>query len=182
MSEPDSLPAAASPAVLSTEPPKPCDRCGTFLREEPILVGSRSVCSACATALRQEQKLYPYGYILALGVLGNFAVGGVLAALCWKRLEDRTRMWTAAAVAGAGVIWLVVLLVFEPVVRLALPLNVVGTFAALGPYKHTWLQHRRAGGARANLLLPVVITIGCMLGVMTLYVLFAMATGQLEEG
>jgi len=33
-----------------------------------------------------------------------------------------------------------------------------------------------------DLLLPVLVSIGCMLGVMTLYLLFEMATGQLEEG
>jgi uncharacterized membrane protein YeaQ/YmgE (transglycosylase-associated protein family) len=142
----------------------PCPRCGTFLSGVPVKVWERRVCESCATLLREEARLYPYAYIMALGILGNFGFAAILSAINWKRLGDRSRMRNAIIVAVLAGGWIAFLLA-KDVSGGGLFINIIGSVMAAQGMKEAWEEHRKADGARANLVWPLVIGLGSFLGV-----------------
>lgn len=171
--------AQASPPV-APGPQLACDRCGTFVASSEVSsIGPRRVCRACAAVLRKEIKLYPYAYVLVMGLLGNFAIAAVLSALNWRRLGDKERTRISLVVAGLGLVWIVALLWFD-LGRLGFPANIGGTLAVTNGFNKIYAQHRKEGGARANMLWPVLILIGLFALAVAGYVGYAMATGNLE--
>ncbi|WNG44992.1 hypothetical protein F0U60_13450 [Archangium minus] len=151
---PDALPAP------SEGPGVPCDRCGTFVQGAPEQIGPRRVCEACAALLRKEIRLYPTWYIYLWGVLLNFTIAGVLSAINWKRLGDRTRMRNSVLVAVFGVAWTALVLFLQFKMGAGLFINVIGSRVAAQSLQDVYEQHKKAGGARANLLWPLVISVG----------------------
>jgi hypothetical protein len=121
-----------------------------------VKVWERRVCESCAALLRQETRLYPYEYILALGILGNFAFAAVLSAINWKRMGDKVRMRNAILLAVLGVGWLV-FMVAKDVKGGGCVVNIIGSLVAAQGLKEGWAEHKKAQGARANLLWPLLI-------------------------
>jgi hypothetical protein len=141
----------------------PCERCGTFIQGEPFTFGPKEVCESCSILLRQQIRLYSTNYTLVLGLLGNFAMAGVLCAINWKRLGDRTRMRNATIVAVVGVVWVAFGMVYNVPGGVMLGANIIGTMVAMQSMKDAYQQHRREGGADANKLWPVLSLIGVIL-------------------
>jgi hypothetical protein len=147
----DSLPSPCEGAGV------PCERCGTFVQGKPEQVGVREVCAACAPLLRQELRLYPTWYVYVLGIGLNFTLAGVLSAINWKRLGDRTRMRNSLIVTALAVACSGLMLAYDNRVFSALT-NLIGTGVAAQALGPAYEQHRKAGGARANLFWPPLIT------------------------
>lgn len=144
----------------SEGPGVPCDRCGTFVQGAPEQIGPRRVCEACAALLRKEIRLYPTWYIYVWGVLLNFTVAGILSAINWKRLGDRTRMRNSVLVAVFGAAWTALVLFLQFRAGAGLLINIIGTRVATQALSDVYEQHKKAGGVRANMLWPVVIGVG----------------------
>ncbi|HEY0093772.1 MAG TPA: hypothetical protein VGB96_05585 [Archangium sp.] len=172
MSEPATLqPVLPSPS-LAEEPGVPCERCGTFLQGKPRNVGVRRVCETCASLLRKQLRLYPTWYVSALGILINFTLAGALSAINWNRLGDRSRMRNALVITAAGVLWSMLIMARSYEVddgltgrMLSLVINLVATQVAAQALKPEYAQHVQQGGARANLLWPLLIGIGTIVAV-----------------
>ncbi len=163
MSEPALL--QTSPEGLALPSPSegagvPCERCGTFVQGEPVQVGVRRVCEACAPLLRKELRLYPTWYVYVLGIVINFTLAGVLSAINWKRLGDRTRMRNSLLIAAFGAIWTTLVVAFEFRPGGGIIINIIGARVAAQALDSAYQQHKRAGGARANLLWPLLVIAG----------------------
>jgi hypothetical protein len=174
-------PEAALPVPTSQ---LPCERCGTFMPGDPIRVGTRQVCASCAATLRKELRLYPYVYVLVVGTLFNFCLAGILAGLNWKRLGDKPRARNAFIIAALGVVWMGVLIFLDTAMRGAVILNFIGARVAAQGLDEVYKQHKAAGGTRANLIWPVVYTLGVFVALVLGYTAFLIATDGLppEEG
>jgi len=144
-----------------------------------VEVAGRKVCVLCASQFVRDARplrpLWPTLYIFAIGLLSPVAPP-VLAALNWLRLGDarRARACLFLVVAGgvATVGQMVTVMEKLPPER-QWPFSVAGLLVAffstvaLAP---RYAEHRHRGGPRANLLVPVgltlVMTLGLMLGVL----------------
>jgi hypothetical protein len=140
----------------------PCDRCGTFIQGAPEKIGPRRVCESCAALIRKELKLYPTWYIYLWGILGNFTFAGIFSAINWKRLGDKTRMRNAIIMTVFGMVLTVAIILLQFRSYGALIINILGTRAAAQTLDAVYEQHKRGGGARANLLWPLAIFLGAL--------------------
>jgi hypothetical protein len=177
-------PSGPSPEALpspSERPGVPCDRCGTFIQEAPEKIGPRLLCESCAVLLRKELRLYPTWYIYLWGILGNFAFAGIFSAINWKRLGDKTRMRNAIIMAVFGVVLTAAVIALQFRSYGGLIINIFGTRGAVQSLDDVYQRHKAAGGARANLLWPLVITVGAILLMAIGYAVYLDATGQLED-
>ncbi len=174
-------PEAALPVPTSQ---LPCERCGTFVPGDPIRVGTRQVCEACASHLRKELRLYPYLYVLLVGSFFNFALAGILAGINWKRLGDKTRARNAFIIAALGGAWMVMMIALDTSMRGGLILNFIGARVAVQAMEQPYKKHREAGGGRANLIWPVVATLGVFVALVLVYTGILLVTEGLppEEG
>jgi len=184
MSEPALLPP--SPAGVDLPSPSegagvPCERCGTFVQGEPERVGVREVCAACASLLRKELRLYPTWYVYVLGIVLNFTLAGVLSAINWKRLGDRIRMRNSLLIAAFGALWTTLVVVFEFRAGGGIIINIIGTRVAAQALESAYDQHKRAGGPRANLLWPILITAGLLALVVVAAAVYYALTEQIPE-
>ncbi len=163
-------PALANPDSGHPLPPPVCARCGTFLSE-----GARGPeCDACRErqeAARRTRGLYPRWYVLTLGILVNFTIAGVLAALNWRALGDRVRMRNAWIVAAIGAVASAVVITSE-VGRLGLLLNVIGSVVAAQGLEPVLKAHFEAGGKRASLLKPVGLILAALILLIAILALF----------
>jgi hypothetical protein len=163
----------------------PCRRCGTFIQGVPALVNARLLCQPCAALIRRRSmKLYPYFYMNAVGIIVNLAMGGAMAAINWKRLGNKRRMWVAIGVMVSGLVWSVVffneaLLIYggpgllpQSIPRMPYLLRVTwqiaGTLVATLGMNSAIEQHREAGGAFANRLWPVLLYFAFFMSIFTL--------------
>jgi hypothetical protein len=164
MSDTVAVDPSAPPLAADVAAPVPCERCGTFVQGAPVKVWTQKVCESCATLLRQEVQLYPYGYILGVGILGNFALAAILCALNWKRLGDTSRMRNAIVMSVIGGAWVAFMLI-KDIQGGGCFVNLIGSVVASQGLKEVWEEHKKAGGARANLVWPVVLGVGGILSV-----------------
>ncbi|PTL78527.1 hypothetical protein [Vitiosangium sp. GDMCC 1.1324] len=165
---------------LSEEARVPCERCGTFLLGAPRKIGPRRVCKACARLLRDEIALYPTGYIYVWGILINVTFAGIFAAINWKRLGNRTRMWNAVIVAVCGVVWTLIAINLPNIACAGFIINLIGTRIAAQTLDEEYERHKKEGGARASLLWPVIISLGAMmLLVVAIFAIAALTPGGL---
>jgi hypothetical protein len=144
-----------------------CSRCGSFA-QELLTFGEQRLCVDCSNRFVEQQrqvKLYPAGYLWAVGLLGNGAISSLLAALNWKRLGQPERARTAwmltALCLGVSVVTIAVpalprVMIF--VVSLAATRQVV---EGLGPL---YDEHRARGGRRASLMLPMLAVVALFIG------------------
>lgn len=159
----------------------PCDRCGTFIPGTPEKIGPRLLCESCAELVRKELRLYPTWYIYLWGILGNFTFAGIFSAINWKRLGDKDRMRNAILLAVTGLVLTTVVVLLELRSYGGLIINVIGTRVAVQTLDEVYKRHKEGGGARANLLWPLVITVGGFVLMAIAYAVYLDATGQLDE-
>jgi hypothetical protein len=163
----------AKPTVATQAQMIACERCGTFVAYAER-VFRRPLCADCAARVREERrriKLYPAGYLWALGILGNGAIAAVLGAINWSRVNEPKRArsaWILAAfclaVSAMGVA------AGRPYSRVVgLLASLMATQPVLEGWRSLYAEHRRLGGGRASLLLPVAIIAGPMLAAAALY-------------
>jgi hypothetical protein len=184
MSESATLQSGISPDAFPSptgRPGVPCDRCGTFIQGAPEKLGPRQVCGSCAALLRKELRLYPTWYIYTFGILLNFTFAGICSAINWKRLGDRTRMRNSAIMAAVGIAWTTAVIVLEFNSFGGMFINIIGTRVAAQSLDDVYKQHKEAGGARANLIWPLVITVGVFVLLVGAYAVYLGLTGQLTE-
>lgn len=180
--QPSLAPPVPTPA---DEPGVPCERCGTFIQEEPRKVDVHLLCETCAPLLRKEIRLYPTWYVFVLGIVVNFTIASALSAINWKRLGDRTRMRNASILAVCGVAWTVLVMGLEFKAKggyiLTNIINIIGTTVAAQALDGAYKQHKQQGGSRANLLWPPLIAVSAILAVGISYDLFFELTRPTPE-
>ncbi len=171
--------SAATPDPASAIPSLVCERCGAFA---PALekVFRRPICPACAARVREEHrgiKLYPAGYLWAVGLLGNGAIAAALGAINWSRVREPKRArsaWILTAfcftvsvmAVAAGRSW------SRFVMLLA---SVLATQPVLEGWKSLYAEHRRLGGRRASLVLPVAVVAVPVLAALAVYAFWAVS-------
>ncbi len=143
------------------EPPQflPCTRCGTFAKARLTLLEKHRWCEGCTALLAKELRLWPYGYLVAVGALLNFVPAAVMLALNWRRLQLPARargMWIAA---GLGYLLLAVLIVADSAPGIQCGINAVITFIMARSYAPVWKELKGAGFKRANVVLPILLTL-----------------------
>ncbi|HEX8824557.1 MAG TPA: hypothetical protein VF794_31840 [Archangium sp.] len=181
MSEPAPLPTSSDGLPLpapSEASGVPCERCGTFIQGEPQQIGVRQVCESCAPLLRKELRLYPTWYVYVLGIVLNFTLAGILSAINWKRLGDKTRMRNSLIITAFGVAWSTLVVVFEFKAGGGIITNIIGTRVAAQALAGVYDEHKKAGGARANLLWPLVSLVGAFALLVVVAVVYLGLTGQ----
>jgi hypothetical protein len=162
----------------------PCPRCGSFVDPAELvkfIVGGRTgvaaFCASCVERLRVEHrtlKLYPFGYLGAVGVLLTYALAGVTAGINWHRLGNDRRARICYAIS-ATVVPLVVLLSRFPVIPslIVMSVNLTLTAVVCEGLKAPLALHKQLGGPRASLLLPIVsmaasvVAIGVFVGLVS---------------
>jgi hypothetical protein len=186
MTEPLSLKPGLSPDARplpsgSVGSGVPCDRCGTFVQGTPEQLGTYRVCEACVPVLRKEIRLYPTWYVYVWGILLNVTFAGIFSAINWKRLGDKVRMRNAIIVTVLGVVASAALITFASSSRIGFFMNIAGTQVAAQALDAAYKRHKAEGGARANLLWPLVITVGVFVLIAIAFGVYLDATGQLDE-
>ncbi|WNG13813.1 hypothetical protein [Cystobacter fuscus] len=106
----------------------------------------------------KEIRLYPSWFIILLGFCLNFTFAGILSAINWKRLGERSLMRYASFYAALGAV-LTVLYSLSDFERpfLVFVINGCATFLASFDVNVVYARHKKNGGARANLLWPALI-------------------------
>lgn len=141
-----------------------CSRCGAFSDSVERVLTS-SLCPGCAARQRERQqgiKLYPSGYLWAIGILVNGTVAAVLSALNWSRVGQPKRAQTAWILAGVCLAVSVVVISAGSGMFVVTVASLVTLRTVLDGWKPLYEEHRRIGGRRASLVLPVVVLMGVL--------------------
>jgi hypothetical protein len=153
-----------------------CTRCGTFITGPSAFeLGERRWCAACVEVLKREVRLWPYGYVLGVGALLNFVPAAVLLGLNWQRLGETKQargMWVAAAI---GLVVFGALLASGSSKGAGCGVNLALSVLLARPYREPWKKLKALGFGRANVWLPVVLTV---VGVIVCSVGLMAASGQ----
>jgi hypothetical protein len=163
-----------------------CSRCGTFVSMlELAELEPAPLCVDCSKRIRAV-KLFPYPFVLAIGLLFNATAGLALAAINYHRINDPRRR--ALAIAGA-IAWIVGGLAMQagllglqtaaqngkdPMQTMNLMVLLEGAaFVISGGLmllltsrlKAVWAEHK-ALGQRAGLVLPIAagLALGIVIG------------------
>jgi hypothetical protein len=164
---------AGNEGAPAVEPPRIiCPRCGAFT-ESVERVLEATLCPSCAVRERERQqdiKLYPSGYLWTLGILGNGAIAAVLSALNWSRVRRPERAQTAGIVAGVCLVVSVVAAIIPRKTSVIITvMSVISTKTVLEGWKPLYEAHRRMGGRRASLMLPIVVLLGVFVVAVIVY-------------
>jgi hypothetical protein len=156
-----------------------CTRCGTFITGPSAFeLGSRRWCADCVKLLVRDVRLWPVGYVIAVGVLLNFVSAAVLMALNWGRLGEPTRARMAWVVTVLGLGVFAVIVAKDTPTGFGYGVNVGVTLALVQAFRAPWKTLKAAGVRRANLWLPVLLTV-IIATAFAIAVMFA--TGDLAE-
>jgi hypothetical protein len=118
------------------------------------------VCAECVSRSAKDLRLYPHGYVVAIGILANPVVAAILMAINYSRLGDRDRVRQMAITAVVlGVVLAIWLALPTAPTWLALPIGVAISTWLARPYRETWHRLKAAGAQRANVFLPIVFVV-----------------------
>jgi putative flippase GtrA len=149
-------------------------------------VGARSMCTECEARVRRDIRLWPFGYIVGIGVVLHPTAALVLLGIAYHRLGRLTRgSWLFAGAALLGVLTAVAVAIHALTQATApsLPfgastaLAAAITLSAAYPYRDEWSTHRDAGGSRASLLFPILGTLAAIIGVALTIAVIALVIG-----
>jgi len=103
-------------------------------------------------------KLYPPGYLWAVGLLGNGAAASVLAALNWSRIGNQRRAKGAWAMAvGCMIVSAIAVSLPQGQLPITAFVSFLATQRATDGWKPIFDEHLAAGGKRASLLFPILV-------------------------
>jgi hypothetical protein len=156
-----------------------CTRCGTFLAGPSAFeLRDRRWCADCVKVLARDLRLWPAGYIVAIGVLLNFVSAAVLMALNWQRLGELRRARVAWVVSLVGFGVFTVIVAKDTPTGFGYGVNVGVTLALVQAWRAPWKTLKAAGVRPANRWLPMVLTV--IIAVMFSVAVLAV-TGDLGE-
>jgi len=143
----------------------PCSRCGTFVNHaEAVVTPSGILCPACVQRNLQTVRLWPWGYVLGVGVLLNVVVAAVLLAINWQRLGEKDKARNLWIVSAVGTVVVLGLAMLPRGGGIGCGLNLVATLLMARDYKPVWERLKQQGQARASVVWPIVITVAAAVG------------------
>jgi hypothetical protein len=144
----------------------PCTRCGTFFE-------GAGLCSECLKRLSDGQRYWPAGYLTGVGCLLNPAVASTLLALNYRRMGEAKQARTWAIASGVLIVVYVAIIGLDlPIPGSALwPAGIGGGIAIGRTWQGPWEKLKASGAQRANVWLPVVLTLLFFAGLVLLVAL-----------
>lgn len=158
------VPESPTSALPAPAPAPPCSRCGTFVPDDQTVqfLGKR-YCTACHERMMASLRLWPWGYIVGVGMLLNVAVATVLLALNWRRLGEHQRERSMWAATVAIVVMLIAIMAVPTPRGTVTGASVFATWQLSKSYRPVWAELKAKGARRANVVLPVVFATAAVL-------------------
>jgi hypothetical protein len=151
--------------TAAVTPATPCERCGTF-SDALTALGSAKICRECIARLVANERFWPSGYLIGVGVLLNPTLSMVLVSLNHRRLGDtkQARNWLIGAVM-LGVAYTTIVLTDAPIPGGVLFGASAGAGFTIGrTFQLQWEVLKSLGAKRANVWLPPLFALLVLLG------------------
>jgi hypothetical protein len=143
----------------------PCERCGTF-SDALTALGTAKICRECIARVVANERFWPSGYLIGVGVLLNPTLSMVLLSLNHRRLGDakQARNWLIGAVV-LGMAYTAIVLSDAPIPGGVLFGASAGAGFTIGrTFQPQWEVLKALGAKRANVWLPPLFALLVLLG------------------